>query len=147
MISSPPTQVLSSRPEGRVVCGPQRVLCAPCASPGRRDLLFPSSSVLLGLPFVAAAFGGGRLSPVAQTLMSVLLGSPAFSVLLLSFLCDLCVPSSVIGACPDPVGVLPSLFSSLRSLRKSFPFSCAVSFNFQPSTFDFHLSTPERQLP
>ncbi len=59
----------------------------------------------------------------------------------LSFLRDLRVPPSVNGACPDPVGVLPPLFSSLRtlrsprSLRKSFLFSSAVSFNFQPSTF------------
>ncbi len=29
-----------------------------------------------------------------------------------SFLCALCVPASVNGACPGPVGVLPSLFFS-----------------------------------
>jgi len=30
-------QSLSSRPKGRAVCGPQRLLCAPCGSPGWRD--------------------------------------------------------------------------------------------------------------
>ncbi len=68
MTLSSPTRLLSSRPKGRAVCGPQW-----------RDLLLPSSSALLGLPFVAAAFRDGRLSPVAQTLVSVLLGS-LFSV-------------------------------------------------------------------
>jgi len=41
---------------------------------------------------------------------------------LLSYLCDLCALPSVNGACPDPVGVLPSFFAFLLLLLLTFNF-------------------------
>ncbi len=48
-----------------------------------------------------------------------------FFALLFSYLCALCVPASVNGARPDPIGVLPSLFLllSYSQLNKSLRFT------------------------
>jgi len=50
-----------------------------------------------------------------------------------SYLCALCVPISVIGACPDPVGVLPSLLSSAPLLNSSRWFPVVVNSSDQGS--------------
>jgi len=110
-----PTQVVSSRPEGRALCGPQR-----------RDLLFPSSSVLLGSPSDATQThdleGAPSFAPFAK---GGFLGPNASDSLLLA-LAFLSSSSAL----------------SLRTLRL-----CVICIFFFLSTFDFHLPTQEPQIP
>jgi len=175
-------QVLSSRPKGRALCGPQRrdrgtiapILSTLSFRVERPDLFFradlwrvgsrsrgiplPSSSVLLGFPSgvtqtyelegapsPASGGKGGFLRSNATN--SLLLSLPFhYSALPLAFLCDLCVPSSV-------VSVLPSLFSSsalpLRTLRRRLPRPGrgVIFFSLFLSTFNFELSTSESITP
>jgi len=73
----------------------------------------------------SSRFCSGRLLRRApfSSLFLALLCSFLFSVpcssLFLALLCALCVPTSVTGACPDLVGVLPSLFSSPPKKQKN----------------------------
>ncbi len=63
----------------------------------------------LGPVSISLECGGSRVPQVTVLYLGLRL--------LFSYLCALCVPTSVIGACPDPVGVLPSLFLSLQLPR------------------------------
>ena len=66
-------QSLSSRPQGRVLCGPQRVLCAPCGSPGWRDQGTSASTP------PAPSFRAERGIPLCLSPVTSLLNFPFFS--------------------------------------------------------------------